>query len=154
MTGLRTLKYELKLSSTEFSSLLHQVSRKAVEGSFAIGAAEIELQPDILYKTHSKYVYWYLCGGPLLYAVQSFSTLILSDGNTHPLIVPCIHKFNRGLTHTHTRERERRNSYEFSILPTTSIPTTQTVHVPSYVGLPAYFREIWFTDRSYKHMYF
>ena len=41
------LKYELKLSSTEFSSLLHQVSRKAVEGSY--GAAEIEPQPDILY---------------------------------------------------------------------------------------------------------
>ena len=34
-----------------------------------------------------------------MYAVQSFSTVILSDGNTHPLIVPCIHKFNSGLTH-------------------------------------------------------
>ena len=43
-----------------------------------------------------------------MYAVQSFSTLILSDGNTHPLIVPCIHKFNRGFTNKQKeRERER-----------------------------------------------
>ena len=47
-----------------------------------------------------------------MYAVQSFSTLILSDGNTHPLIVPCIHKFNRGFTHTRERERERERQRE------------------------------------------
>ena len=40
-----------------------------------------------------------------MYAVQSFSTLILSDGNTHPLVVPCIQKFNRGFTHKQEREK-------------------------------------------------
>ena len=44
-----------------------------------------------------------------MYAVQSLSTLILSYGNTHPLIVHCIPKFNEG---SNTREREGRRERE------------------------------------------
>ena len=65
MPGFQTLKQDLQLTITEFISLLHQVSQRAIDGSFEIlynyGAAETELPSEstlsLLYNFCQQFLY-------------------------------------------------------------------------------------------------
>ena len=46
MPGFQTLKRDLQPTRTEFISLLHQVSQRAIEGSFEIWCSRTELRPE------------------------------------------------------------------------------------------------------------